>query len=208
MYWHTFKHTTPFFLLWGFYEVGVCSYTLPSSAACLPELGQTAKDRVTLCRSFFADVPDHSRPPRSFMIVTKPSDRGLNSRSLSAQDCQYDLSTTVERRWYDGSVWSALSTFSTTISTTTNTVDTTALTMLTTTPTLLPICYRDINDLTDWRTIPSRVWRPSEDRCTLHTTTSTLPVPGDRPWPRTCTRSGWSLQSASIDSGKVIVWYH
>ena len=105
--------------------------------------------QITLCRSFFADVPDHSRPPRSVMIVTKQSDRGLNSRSLSAQDCKYALSTTAVRHWYDGSVWSALSTFSTTISTTTDTIDTTALTMLTTTPTLLPICYHDWNNLTD-----------------------------------------------------------
>ena len=102
-----------------------------------------AKAQVTLCRSFFADVPDHSRPPRSVMIVTKPSDRGLNSRFLSVQDYQYDFSTTAVRHWYDGSGWSALSTFSTTISTTTDTIDTTALTMLTTTPTLLPICYYD-----------------------------------------------------------------
>ena len=99
--------------------------------------------QVTLCRSFFADVPDHSRPSRSVMIVTKPSDRGHNSRSLSVQDCLYDLSTTTARHWYDGSVWSTLSTFSTTISTTTDTIDTTALTMSTTTPTLLPICYHD-----------------------------------------------------------------
>ena len=27
------------------------------------------KAQLTLCRSFFADVPDHSRPPRSVMIV-------------------------------------------------------------------------------------------------------------------------------------------
>ena len=33
-----------------------------------------------------------SRPPQSFMIVTKPADRGLNSRSLSVQDCWYHLS--------------------------------------------------------------------------------------------------------------------
>ena len=63
-----------------------------------------AKAQVTLCRSFFADVPDHSRPSRSVMIVTKPSDRGHNSRSLSAQDCLYDLSTITVRHWYDGSV--------------------------------------------------------------------------------------------------------
>ena len=62
------------------------------------------KAQVTLCRSFFADVPDHSRPPRSVMIVAKPSDRGLSSRSLSVQDCQYDISTTAVRHWYDGSV--------------------------------------------------------------------------------------------------------
>ena len=99
--------------------------------------------QVTLCRSFFADVPYHSRPPRSVMIVTNPSDRGLDSRSLSVQDCQYDLSTTAVRHWYDGSVWSALSTFVTTITTTTDTTDTTAHTMLTTTLTLLPICYHD-----------------------------------------------------------------
>ena len=109
---------------------------------CLLEI-RPIKAQVTLCRSFFADVPDHRRPPRSVMIVTKPSNRGLNSRSLSVQDCLYDLSTTAVRHWYDGSVWSALSTFSTTISTTTDTIDTTALTMLTTTPTLLPICYHD-----------------------------------------------------------------
>ena len=102
-----------------------------------------SKAQVTLCRSFFADVLDHSRPSRPVMIVTKPSDCGHNSRSLSVQDCLYDLSTTTVRHWYDGSVWSALSTFSTTISTTTDTIDTTALTMLTTTPTLLPICYHD-----------------------------------------------------------------
>ena len=101
------------------------------------------KAQVTLCRSFFADRPDHSRPPRPVMIVTKPSDRGLNSRSLYVQDCQYDLSTTAVRHWYDGSVWSALSTFATTITTTTETIDTTALTMLPITPTLLPICYHD-----------------------------------------------------------------
>ena len=103
----------------------------------------SVKAQVTLCRSFFADVPDHSRLPRPVMIVTKPSDRGLNSRSLSVQDCQYDLSTTAVRHWYDGSVWSALSTFATTITTTTETIETTALTMLPTTPTLLPICYHD-----------------------------------------------------------------
>ena len=101
------------------------------------------KAQVTLCRSFFADVPDHSRPPRSVMIVAKPSDRGLSTRSLSVQDCQYDISTTAVRHWYDGSFWSTLSTFSTTISTTTDTIDTTVRTMLTTTPTLLPICYHD-----------------------------------------------------------------
>ena len=89
------------------------------------------------------DVPDHSRPPRSVMIVAKPSDRGLSTRSLSVQDCQYDISTTAVRHWYDGSVWSTLSTFSTTISMTTDTINTTARTMLTTTPTLLPICYHD-----------------------------------------------------------------
>ena len=48
---------------------------------------QRVKAQVTLCRSFFADVPDHSRPPRSVMIVTKPSGRGLNSRSLSNTAC-------------------------------------------------------------------------------------------------------------------------
>ena len=101
------------------------------------------KAQVTLCRSFFADVPDHSRPPRSVMIVAKPSDRGLSSRSLSVQDCQYDISTTAVRHWYDGSVWPTLSTFSTTISTITDTIDTTARTMLTTTRTFLPICYHD-----------------------------------------------------------------
>ena len=102
-----------------------------------------SKAQVTLCRSFFADVPDHSRPARSVMIVIKPSDRGINSRSLSVQDCQYDLSTTVVRHWYDESVWSALSMFATTITTTTDTINTTAPTMLTTTPTLLQICYHD-----------------------------------------------------------------
>ena len=102
-----------------------------------------SKAQVTLCRSFFADVPDHSRPPRLVMIVTKPSDCGHNSRSLSVQDYLYDLSTTTVRHWYDGTVWSALSTFSTTISTTTDTIDLTAVTVLTTTPTLLPICYHD-----------------------------------------------------------------
>ena len=55
------------------------------------------KAQVTLCRSFFADDPYHSRPPRSVMIVTKPSDLGFNSRSLSVQDCQYDVSTTAVR---------------------------------------------------------------------------------------------------------------
>ena len=116
---------------------------------CVICIYETGTRRVSLqlisplCRSFFADVRDHSRPPRSVMIVTKPSDRGLNSRSLSVQDCLYDLRTTAVRHWYDGSVWSALSTFSTTISTTTDTIDTTTLTMLTTTPTLLPMCYHD-----------------------------------------------------------------
>ena len=57
------------------------------------------KGQVTLCRLFFADVPEHSRPPRSVMIVTKPSDRGRNSQSLSLQDCRYDLSTTTLVRW-------------------------------------------------------------------------------------------------------------
>ena len=107
------------------------------------QLRRIPSAQVTLCRSFFADIPDHSRPSQPVMIVTKPSDRGHNSRSLSVQDCLYDLSTTTVWHWYDRSVWSALSTFSTTISTTTDTIDTTALTMLTTTPSLLLICYHD-----------------------------------------------------------------
>ena len=81
------------------------------------------------------------------MIMTKPSDRGLNSHTFSVQDCQYDFNTTPVQHWYDRSVWSALGTFSTNFSTTTDTIDTTALTMLTTTPTLLPICYHDLSDL-------------------------------------------------------------
>ena len=59
---------------------------------------QVCKAQVTLCRSFFVDVPDHSRPPRSVMIESKPSNSGLNSRSLCVQDCEYDLSTTLVRR--------------------------------------------------------------------------------------------------------------
>ena len=123
------------------YDVTVMAYHVQMSTGNTS--GSMGKAQVTLCRSFFADVPDHSRPPRSVMIVTKPSDRGLSFRSFSVQDCQYDISTTAVRHWYDGSVWSTLSTFSTTISTTTDTIDTTARTMLTTTPTLLPICYHD-----------------------------------------------------------------
>ena len=122
-------------------DTGLCEGNSPVTSE-FPT--QTAsKAHVTLCRSFFADVPGHSRPPRSVMIVTKPSDRGLNSRSLSVQDCQYYLSTTAVRHWYYGSVWSALCMFATTITTITDTIDTIALTMLTITPTLLPICYHD-----------------------------------------------------------------
>ena len=144
----------PMHLLVRMWPLGEVSYTRNHSVFCWKLCQETPQDtlscdlklckaQVTLCRSFFADVPDHSRPPRSVMIVAKPWDRGLSSRSLSVQDCQYDISTTAVRHWYDGSVWSTLSTFPTTINTTTNTIDTTARTMLTTTPTLLPICYHD-----------------------------------------------------------------
>ena len=128
-----------FYLYYGNYYAG----KLVSLYTDHPWYLQFCKAHVTLCRSFFADVPNHRRPPRSVMIVTKPSDHGLNSRSLSVQDCMYDFSMTAVRHWYDGNVWSALSTFSTTISTTTDMIDTTALTTLTTTPTLLTICYDD-----------------------------------------------------------------
>ena len=96
-------------------------------------------DTVVLCAEFQNECTTTTNTP-SINFNENNLNIFLNSRSLSVQDCLYDLITTAVRHWYDGSVWSALSTFSTTISTTT---DTTALTMLTTTPTLLPICYHD-----------------------------------------------------------------
>ena len=158
------------------------------------------KAQVSLCQSFSADVPDHSKPSRSVMIVTKSSDRGLNSRSLSVQDYQYDLSTTAVRRWYDGCVWPALSTFSTT----TDTIDTTAHTMLTITPNLLPELRRPNRLKND------PVMLLATFRRLLYATYDHQYVTGTI-WPTIATtmyRLGWSPQSASIDSGKVVVWFH
>ena len=109
---------------------------LRSGVLCLKPRSHCADHSLPMF-PIIEDRPDLTWSWQNHQIVA------FNSRSLSVQDCLYDISTTAVRYWYDGSVWSALSTFSTTISTTTDTIDTIALTMLTTTSTLFPICYHD-----------------------------------------------------------------
>ena len=115
---------------------------------------------------------------------------------------KYDCCTNKARHWYDLSVWPVLCTLSATICTTTGTIDTTKLAISTIALTLSPTCYHGSNDPVDHSTIVARFWQPSRDRCTLHTTASTLWY--ERPTSRPSARSGWSPPSAWVEEGIVM----